>query len=81
MQLTRQSRTASTTTSIGASTMPRQAYHKAVTMRERFPNVEELVVRVTFTDTQRFGTYSALMHSFSPSARHSSRSPARARYV
>ena len=47
----------------------RQAYHEATSIRERFPKVEELVVRVTFTDTRSFGMYSALMHSFSPSAK------------
>ena len=47
----------------------RRAYDRATSIRDRFPAVEELVVRVTFTDAQRFGTYSSLMHSFSPSAR------------
>jgi hypothetical protein len=47
----------------------RSAYDRSTSIRDRFPAVEELVVRVTFTDTQRFGTYSSLMHSFSPSAR------------
>ena len=57
----------------------RRAYDRATSIRDRFPAVEELVVRVTFTDRHRFGTYSSLMHSFSPSAKAFVGSPALAR--
>ena len=47
----------------------RRAYDSATSVRDRFPRVSELVVRVTFIDMQRFGTYSSLMHSVSPAAK------------
>jgi hypothetical protein len=47
----------------------RRAYHESSSVRERFPRVEECVVCVAFSDVQRYGTYSPLMHSFSPSAK------------
>jgi hypothetical protein len=47
----------------------RRAYAEAVSLRERFPRVEQLVLEMAFTDLQAFGTYSAQMRSFSPPAK------------
>ena len=47
----------------------RRAYADATIMQERFPEVEELVLDVAFTDLGRIGTYSSQMHSFSASAK------------
>jgi hypothetical protein len=47
----------------------RRAYADAPSLRERFPQVEQLVLEMTFTDLQAFGTYSAQMRSFSPPAK------------
>jgi hypothetical protein len=47
----------------------RHAYAQALSLRERFPRIEQLIVDMTFTDTRGFGTYSPRMHSFSPSAK------------
>ena len=47
----------------------RRAYADATIMQERFPEVEQLVLDVAFTDLGRIGTYSSQMHSFSASAK------------
>jgi hypothetical protein len=47
----------------------RRAYADATIMQERFPEVEQIVLDVAFTDLGRIGTYSSQMHSFSASAK------------
>jgi hypothetical protein len=47
----------------------RRAYAAASNLRERFPQVERLVVDMAFTDVRQTGRYSAQMRSFSPSAK------------
>ena len=47
----------------------RRAYAEATIMQERFPEVEQVVLDIAFTDLGRMGTYSPQMHSFSASAK------------
>jgi hypothetical protein len=47
----------------------RRAYAEALSVRERFPRVEQLVIDMAFTDLKGVGRYSAQMRSFSPSAK------------
>ena len=47
----------------------RRAYAEALSLRERFPHVEQLVLEMAFTDLQEFGTYSPQMRSFSAPAK------------
>jgi hypothetical protein len=47
----------------------RRAYAEACSLRERFPQVEQLVVDMAFTDVKEMGRYSAQMRSFSASAK------------
>lgn len=47
----------------------RRAYAEALSLRERFPQVEQLVLEMAFTDLQAFGTYSAQMRSISAPAK------------
>jgi hypothetical protein len=47
----------------------RKAYAETLKLRERFPEVEQVVLEVSFTDSRRMGTYSAQMHSFFPGAK------------
>jgi hypothetical protein len=47
----------------------RRAYAEALSLRERIPQVEQIVLEMAFTDLQEFGTYSAQKRSFSPSAK------------
>jgi hypothetical protein len=47
----------------------RKAYAETLKLRERFPDVEQVVLEVTFTDSRRMGTYSPQMHSFYPGAK------------
>jgi hypothetical protein len=47
----------------------RRAYAESCSLRERFPQVEQLVVDMTFTDVKEIGRYSAQMRSFSASAK------------
>ena len=43
----------------------RRAYAAALSVRERFPRVEQLVLDMAFTDPKAIGRYSAQMRSFS----------------
>jgi hypothetical protein len=47
----------------------RRAYAEACSLRERFPQVELVVVDMAFTDVKQMGRYSAQMRSFSASAK------------
>jgi hypothetical protein len=47
----------------------RRAYAEAQSVRERFPQVERLVIGVTFIDVKGVGKYSAQMRSFSAAAK------------
>jgi hypothetical protein len=47
----------------------RHAYAHAPSVRERYPDVAQLIVHLTFVDARAMGRYSAQMHSFSPSAK------------
>jgi hypothetical protein len=47
----------------------RRAYAAASSLRERFPQLERLVVDMAFTDVKEMGRYSAQMRSFSASAK------------
>jgi len=47
----------------------RRAYAEALSLRERFPKVEQLVLEMTFTDLTQLGTYSSQMRSFSAPAK------------
>jgi hypothetical protein len=47
----------------------RRAYAEALSLRERFPGVEQLVIEMSFSDARAIGTYSPITHSFSPSAK------------
>jgi hypothetical protein len=47
----------------------RQAYSEASSLREQFPNVDELVLEIAFTDFKSFGTYSPQLRRFSPAAK------------
>ena len=47
----------------------RRAYAEALTVRERFPRVELLVIDMAFIDLKGVGRYSAQLRSFSPSAK------------
>lgn len=47
----------------------RRAYAEAASLRERFPQVGQLVVNMSFADVRRIGSYSAQMRSFSGSAK------------
>jgi hypothetical protein len=46
----------------------RRAHAEARALRERFPSVEQIVLELTFTDSQALGTYSPQRHSFLPPA-------------
>ena len=46
-----------------------RAYTLAPRLRERFPNVEQLVIELTFADTTGTGKYSGQMHSFGSAAK------------
>jgi len=47
----------------------RRAYAEALSLRERFPQVEQLVVNMTFTDVKAMGRYSEQMRSMGASAK------------
>jgi hypothetical protein len=47
----------------------RHAYAHAPSMRERYPEVAQLIVHLTFVDARAMGRYSPQMHSFSPAAK------------
>jgi hypothetical protein len=47
----------------------RRAYAEALSLRERFPRVEQLVIDMAFTDLKGIGRYSPQMRSFSASAK------------
>jgi hypothetical protein len=47
----------------------RRAYAEAGCLRERFPDVEQVILEITFTDRRGIGTYSSQLHTFSPSAK------------
>jgi hypothetical protein len=47
----------------------RRAYAEALSLRERFPAVEEIVFEMAFTDLKSMGTYSPQMRSLSASAK------------
>jgi hypothetical protein len=47
----------------------RRAYAEAARVRERFPQVEQLVFDMAFTDRREMGTYSPQMRAFSGSAK------------
>jgi hypothetical protein len=47
----------------------RRAYAEAHSVRERFPEVEQLVLDMAFTDLKGIGRYSPQMRSFSASAK------------
>jgi len=47
----------------------RRAYAEALSVRERFPRAEQLVIEMAFVDPKSLGRYSAQMRSFSGSAK------------
>jgi hypothetical protein len=47
----------------------RRAYAEALSVRERFPRVEQLVIDMAFADLKGIGRYSPQMRSFSASAK------------
>jgi hypothetical protein len=47
----------------------RRAYANALTVRERFPQVEALVLNIAFSDMKGNITYASQMHTFSASAK------------
>jgi len=47
----------------------RRAYAEAHSLRERFPQVEQIIVDMAFTDVKGMGRYSAQMRSLSASAK------------
>jgi hypothetical protein len=47
----------------------RRAYAAALSLRERFPRVEQLVLDMSFTDPKAIGTYSPQMRSYSAPAK------------
>jgi hypothetical protein len=47
----------------------RRAYAEALSLRERFPKVEQLVLDMAFTDLKALGIYSPQMRSFSAPAK------------
>jgi len=47
----------------------RRAYAAALSVRERFPRVEQLVLDMAFSDPKAIGRYSAQMRSFSAPAK------------
>ena len=49
--------------------MRRRAYASTACLREEFPQVEQLVLEMHFTDPRGIVHYSPQMHSFSPGAR------------
>lgn len=46
----------------------RRAYLSAPTLRDQFPNVEQVVLQLSFTDYSGMSQYSAQTHTFSPAA-------------
>ena len=47
----------------------RRAYVDTPSLREEFPRVEQLVVRLTFADPRGIAQHSPQMHTYSPSAK------------
>lgn len=47
----------------------RRAYASTPNLSEQFPQVEQLVIRMTFTDPSGRANHSPQMHSFSPAGR------------
>jgi hypothetical protein len=46
-----------------------RAYAEAPSIRERFPQVEQLILEFTFTDLEGIGSYSPQMHSLAAAAK------------